>query len=493
MHEFLGLESPTLIAAIALALGFPLLHLVLNELINACHRRRISITPTLRSLRNLVLPSLALAIFVRQVMELPREETWVRLVESAFWVCLLIAVLTFLNDVIFGAAEKGSWRERVPTLFRDLARVLLVGLGAAVIYSQVWDQEITGALTALGIGSVVLGLALQEPLGNIVSGLMLLFERPLNIGDWITADGVTGKVIEINWRSVHIETPTRELRIVPNVSLYKDAFSNLSRPTPLRTETYEIGFSYDHPPNRVKEVLLEVLSTTPGVLADPAPGVRTVNYADFSVIYRMIFSVSRQEDLAATRDRVVTRIWYAARRAGLTIPFPITMEYSPGENPSAPQPTPDDLVGAFPRYKMARATVAPSAPPMAGAVVREFAAGEVLQGPGVKQQGFNLISRGSAQLTAPDQANQPVQIAVLGPGEFFGDHGVGANQEPGLVLTAMTDLVVIYFPQEEIEAMLAKSPALSAEVGEAIDTRRRAAQQLKKSGRKSGNSGFISQ
>jgi len=52
---------------------------------------------------------------------------------------------------------------------------------------------------------------------------------------------------------------------------------------------------------------------------------------------------------------------------------------------------------------------------------------------------------------------------------------------------------VIYFPQEEIEAMLAKSPALSAEVGEAIDTRRRAAQQLKKSGQKSGNSGFISQ
>ena len=86
MHEFLGLESPTLIAAIALAVGFPLLLLVLNELINACHRRRISITPTLRSLRNLVLPSLALAIFVRQVMELPREETWVRLVESAFWV-----------------------------------------------------------------------------------------------------------------------------------------------------------------------------------------------------------------------------------------------------------------------------------------------------------------------------------------------------------------------------------------------------------------------
>ncbi len=498
MHEFLGLESPTLIAAIALAVGFPLLLLVLNELINACHRRRISITPTLRSLRNLVLPSLALAIFVRQVMELPREETWVRLVESAFWVCLLIAVLTFLNDVIFGAAEKGSWRERVPTLFRDLARVLLVGLGAAVIYSQVWDQEITGALTALGIGSVVLGLALQEPLGNIVSGLMLLFERPLNIGDWITADGVTGKVIEINWRSVHIETPTRELRIVPNVSLYKDAFSNLSRPTPLRTETYEIGFSYDHPPNLVKEVLLEVLKTTPGVLTDPAPVVRTVNYGDFSVIYRMIFTVERQEDLAATRDRVITRIWYAARRAGLNIPFPITMEYGPSESPSAPQPSPDEVLGAFPRYNLARSkakgesvqngSAGATAPPR----ILEFAAGELLQGNGRKGPGFCLISKGSAKLAAPDHTKQPVEIAVLGPGEFFGDHGPGSGQDGEFIVTALTDLLVIHLDPDQITDMLARSPALAAEVGEAIDTRRRAAQQLKLAGRKIGDSGIFS-
>ena len=88
---------------------------------------------------------------------MPREETWVRLVESAFWVCLLIAVLTFLNDVIFGAAEKGSWRERVPTRFVDLARGWRVALAAAVIYSQVWDQGSTAAPTALGLGSVVLG------------------------------------------------------------------------------------------------------------------------------------------------------------------------------------------------------------------------------------------------------------------------------------------------------------------------------------------------
>ena len=65
---------------------------------------------------------------------------------------------------------------------------------------------------------------------------------------------------------MHILTPTRELRIVPNVRLYKGAFSNLSRPTDTRTEALQIGFSYDDPPNRVKEVLTALLAETPGIL-----------------------------------------------------------------------------------------------------------------------------------------------------------------------------------------------------------------------------------
>ncbi|MFN9912835.1 MAG: mechanosensitive ion channel family protein, partial [Pirellulaceae bacterium] len=130
------------------------------------------------------------------------------------------------NDLVFATGDGESWRARVPKLFRDLSRAVLVAIGAMFIYSRVWGYELSNALTALGVGSVVIGLALQEPLGNIVSGLMLLFERPLNVGDWVVADGKTGKVIEINWRSVHIETATRELEIVPNVSLYKASFSN---------------------------------------------------------------------------------------------------------------------------------------------------------------------------------------------------------------------------------------------------------------------------
>jgi hypothetical protein len=280
---------------------------------------------------------------------------------------------------------------------------------------------------------------------------------------------VTGKVIEINWRSVHIETATRELHVIPNVSLYKGAFSNLSRPTPLRTEVIEMGFSYDDPPNRVKEIMVDLMKSTPGVLADPPPSVRTFSYADFSVIYKMIFSVAAQTDLAVTRDRIMTRLWYVARREGLTIPFPITMEYSPDEIPGKVPPTPSQLLRPYPRFKPGLREDSEH-PPRA----LEFSAGEVIQRRGEKFPGFALVLSGRATLTSTDARNEPVIIGELGPGECFGDElsagGLGSQVE----IAAASDVKVLVFDPRDINELLTRSPALAAELGDAIELRRQA-------------------
>ena len=80
MTTFLGSDNNSLAVALGLAAGFPIALLIFNELINSSEKRNISITPTLRTIRNLVLPTLVLTLFIRLVAELPREETWVRLV-----------------------------------------------------------------------------------------------------------------------------------------------------------------------------------------------------------------------------------------------------------------------------------------------------------------------------------------------------------------------------------------------------------------------------
>lgn len=467
---------PILKPALWLAVGFPLLLLILNEWITITERRGSAYAGVLRTFRNFVVPGLALVIFTRMVLQLPAAHVASRVAQTVFWTFLLTGLLRIVNDVIFGKAGllgpdgSLSWRAKVPKLFRDLVRAIVVVIGLMVIYSWVWGHEIKGALTALGVGSVVIGLALQEPLGNIVSGLMLLFERPIDVGDWVNAEGVIGKVVEINWRSVHIETATREIHVIPNVSLYKGAFSNLSRPTTMRTEVIQMGFSYDDPPNRVKEVMLEMLKGTPGVLADPGPLVRTVEYADFSVTYRLIFSVARQDDLGSVRDAIMTRLWYVVRREGLTIPFPIAMEYAPGESPSPPSPPPAELLREHARFRAALPAEGAPAPR-----VVDFAAGETVQTPEGRFEGFALILQGQAVLLAPDAAGSIVEVGELGPGECFGDQLGTGVASAHIGIRALTDLKVMVFESGSIDHLLQRQPALAAEIGDAIESRRQAA------------------
>jgi small-conductance mechanosensitive channel/CRP-like cAMP-binding protein len=488
MTDSTGQFGLPIVPAALLMLGFPLTLLVLTELVNSGQRRGWMLAPTLRAVRTFVVPALAIMLFVTHVWQLPADRVPARLVQTAFWLCVLYAALSLVNDGLFGSARPGSWQARVPKLFRDLARTVLIGVGAAIIYSQVWGQEISGALTALGLGSIVIGLALQEPLGNLVSGLMLLFERPLDIGDWVIADGTTGRVIEINWRSVHIETLLHEMRIIPNVSLYKNSFSNLSRPTHDRTETYDIGLSYDHPPSEAKQALLGLLQATPGVLRQPPPEVHTVEYADSSIIYRLYFTVARYEDMLPVRDEVLSRIWYVTRRHGLQIPYPIRMQYRYPEPTSAPQPTAAELLERFPRYHVIRdamlaapaaaasladATAAATAAPAAR--VLTFAPGEEMLPFGATHHGFSLLAAGQVGLSARDAGGRDVRFATLSPGDFYGEATLSASRPSDFRVVADTDATVVNWDASVVAGLLEQSSGLAAEIGDAIDARRRAA------------------
>ena len=165
----------------------------------------------------------------------------------------MLAVLGAINTVVFEQASQGSWQSRVPKLLRDLVRLLLVATAGALVFSFVWGRELSGALAALGVTSIVVGLALQEPLGNLFSGLMLLMERPFEVGDNVEVAGASGVVKEINWRSAHIKSARGVVQIVPNSTLNKEIINNYSRPRPVRMEEVEVAFSYDDPPNLVRE------------------------------------------------------------------------------------------------------------------------------------------------------------------------------------------------------------------------------------------------
>ena len=214
---------------LALILGFPLLMLLLEEALRWLRRHLPAFVPPLAILRNWTLPSLALYVLLVEVLQRPRTALGVRISETVVWITLILAALTLLNVVLFEGAPQGSWQAKVPKLFRDLGRFLLVLIGSAIVLSSVWGADLGGFLTALGVGSLVLGLALQDSLGNIFSGVALLFEQPIRMGDWVQIGESVGEVVEVNWRAVHLQTASQDLIVIPNAELSKGQFTNFNQ------------------------------------------------------------------------------------------------------------------------------------------------------------------------------------------------------------------------------------------------------------------------
>ena len=152
-----------------------------------------------------------------------------------------------------------------------MTRLLLIAVGLAVIFSYVWGVRVGGLFTALGVTSVVIGLMLQNSVGQIVSGLFMLFEQPFRIGDWLDTPTARGRVVEANWRAVHIQTD-RGLQITPNSVLAATSFTNLSRPpgcAPIGDNDHI--FVLTDPPDRVRRLLSRVAGTLPQCKGDSTP------------------------------------------------------------------------------------------------------------------------------------------------------------------------------------------------------------------------------
>jgi small-conductance mechanosensitive channel len=460
----LGVHWP---AALGLAVGFPIALVILNELAFALARANHPLVKIVRMLRTWVVPSVAFALFLRLVLERPASDLWARLATTVVWVSIVIAMLGTVNTVVFERARPGSWQHRVPNLLRDLIRLLLVAAAAALVYSLVWDRELTGAVAALGVTSIVVGLALQEPLGNLFSGLMLLMERPFEVGDTIEVGTVGGVVKEINWRSAHLKSNRGVMQIVPNSTLNKEIISNFSRPRPIRLEEIEVAFSYDDPPNAVRKALLEV-ADTPGVLQDPPPIAATLAYGDSAVTYRLIYRTT-EEDRWPVRNEVVTRIWYAARRHGLTMPYPIVsnLHYQQTESFGKSRPSALDQL-----------TTVPGFPPLPADVVEElrtltFGRGEMIFKEGDELRGVHLLLSGAVSLQVV-HAGEPREIAAVASGQSFGEAGMYGVQVADLRAVALEDSEVLRLSPEVVRALFEASPRLARDTGHTLEVRRRA-------------------
>jgi small-conductance mechanosensitive channel len=416
--------APLWLWGLGLTVGFPLLAIVLGELIHRLQRRGLAVASTLRLVRDVLLPMLVLLLFLEHLLGLDPATRLFKSVETIFWVCVIHAALSLLNVVLFEQAEADTWRSRVPKLLIDLARLFLILLGTAFVLATVWKADLAGLVTALGVSSIVIGLALQDTLGSVMSGIALLFERPFTVGDWLELNGVAGQVIDINWRAVRLLTLEQEMVVIPHKLISGSMIRNFTQPNRIHAERIRIGFSYNDPPNLARQVLKTTALETKGILLEPEPEVYTLNYEDSAVSYEVKFFIRDYGDVERIRERFMTRVWYAAKRNNLTIPFPIRTVYN-YHGPSSQQKGIDkkfsESLQAIPAFVPINREYDSLAPATSGIALQHFAAGEKVIRQGQVGQALYIIVAGLALMSSRNLDGHEREILSLRNGEFFGE------------------------------------------------------------------------
>lgn len=451
----------------------------LTAVARALDARKHPLHGPVRVVRGAVLLFALLALIARRELDWHAADAhpWARnalgVIETLLWCSVIAAAVGFVTHSATVRKEGAQYATRYPKLLLDIVRLILVLIGACFVVSSVWGYDPSGLLTALGVSSIVLGLALQNTLDNVMVGIAVLFERPFQVGDWITVGSLTGEVIEMNWRSVRVRTRARDLVVIPNSVIGKETLVNMSRPTKAHAESHVLGFSYDDPPNKVKRVLMTVVRNTRGVLTDPAPAVRTVNYAAYSIEYQVRFFIEdylRQQEI---NDEFMTRVWYAAKRNGLNIPFPIQTSYEfHGEMPKAQDPSK--------RSAAALASVpvfVPLDPAELETLSHEceqlaFGRDERVVHQGDPGDAMYVILEGTAIVTLTDESRSEREVARLARGEFFGEMALLTGEARTANVTAVDDLIVVVVNKASLHSMLARRPGLAQEMAEIVEARR---------------------
>lgn len=317
-------RDPTAGWAALLIVLLPLLIIGAGELEERLRQRDSTLQRPVSILRSWVIPLLAVWALVRVVFDRDASSLVARSVASAFLISVAAAALATLSIVVANYRDRPrvDGARSVPRLLLALPRLLIMLVAAWLLIAGVWDVDLSAALTALGVTSLVISFALQDTLGGLASGFTLLADQPFKPGDWIDADDLEGRVVDVNWRSTRIQTRNGDLVVIPNGQLAGATITNFDEPTRLHRVVVSLQVAYANSPTAAKEMLLAAARSTPGVLPEPPPRVLIAQIDD----PLMGYNVQMWVDDYAIAPRVMSDfgslVWYHSHRMGVPLPSP---------------------------------------------------------------------------------------------------------------------------------------------------------------------------
>lgn len=250
---------------------------------------------------------------------------------SLIIVSLALAFANLFTHVFTQYALRRRIEISSTSIVQSLIKISILAIGIVMLFSHL-GISITPIITAMGVGALAIALALQDSLSNLFSGVHLMIEQPLRVGNYVKLDsGEEGYVTDIGWRTTKIRMLPNNMVIMPNRKLASSIITNFNLPEKQMSVLIRVSVSYDCDPEYVEKVLLEetakATEIVPGLLTEPAPFVRFSDFGDSALDFTLICRVEEFVNQYLAAHELRKKIFKRFKEEGIEIPFPIRTVY----------------------------------------------------------------------------------------------------------------------------------------------------------------------
>ena len=399
----------------------------------------------------------------------------IRLVKVALGMTMVIILVRYVNYLIFHLALRNTAQNEISSLLKTVLSIVVCIVAFFIIFqSQYPTVELAPLFTGSTILGIVVGLALQDTLGNLFAGIALQADQPFQIGDVINIQNNrwTGVVEQVSWRGVKIRTFQNKIVVISNSSLGKE-FIEVAPRDNLNARLVFFNTIYSVSPSRTIQLIREAVRQVENVSPKIRPIVRIRNLGDNGIDFEVKYWLEDYTKYNDTDALIRQRVWYSFQRENIHFAFPTRTLYHEKQ----------DIVPNFTESVneiFERLNEVPLFTPLTDEETQQiaetveakiFSTGEKIVRRGQEGNSMFVIHRGSVKV----QINEDGKIKVLrtlSEGEFFGEMGLFTGEPRTATVVAQEETEVLEIKHTCLKPILEENPDLVERFVDIIEERR---------------------
>jgi small-conductance mechanosensitive channel/CRP-like cAMP-binding protein len=385
---------------------------------------------------------------------------------AAFGVFAVRLAELVVFDLFLGRKNKLE----APLLLRQIFTIVLYGFFFSFLILHVFDFEVIGFLAPASVVGIVLGLALQDTLGNLFAGLALHVEHSFDVGDVVKSGEFFGIVERVNWRAAWLRTVNNDLVVVPNSLIARERLEVFPRDTPVgRIVTIRVGF--DQYPEQVIAAIERAVKNVPGVTPEIPPSGRLSAFTDSAIVYEVKYWTRKFHQREQIDADVRRAMWYALHREGMSSPLPMRVVRFTRESPT-PRPEPVDVVGHLEGIDLFSVLNDEERQTLASRIeVKYYGKGETIIQAGEEGDSMFIVDRGRVSVRLGGSRN-PTETIELGDGSVFGEMALLTGEKRIADVVSLTDVIAFEIDRDSLLPILGENRELANGLSERIVRRR---------------------